>query len=127
MKKNLQFILDWFAKLSGSQKRNLALVCTVVFSVLLIISVLVSLKREPKEDVMDMPERLNFISPIPADELFFPDEPDYIPGVILERDRREHWTTEEASEYWQDPLKFGEEQWRERIEAAIDEYLERVP
>jgi hypothetical protein len=30
-------------------------------------------------------------------------------------------------EFWQDPLKNGEEQWREKIESSIDDYLERVP
>lgn len=65
--------------------------------------------------------------PIPAEELFLPDEPDFLPEVILERERRSSWTEQDVSEYWQDPLKFGEEQWREKIEAAIDVFLERVP
>ncbi|MDR1251993.1 MAG: hypothetical protein LBK62_07475 [Treponema sp.] len=64
---------------------------------------------------------------IPPEELFLPDEPDFIPGVLLERERRTSWTAEDAAPYWQDPLRNGEEQWRERLEAAIDELLERVP
>ena len=66
-------------------------------------------------------------SQIPVEDLFLPDEPDFIPGVLLERDRRLSWTIEDASEYWQDPLKYGEEQWRQKIEAVIDDYMERVP
>ncbi|MDR1278195.1 MAG: hypothetical protein LBK02_05550 [Treponema sp.] len=64
---------------------------------------------------------------IPREELFLPDEPDFIPGVLLERMPRESWTGEDAAPYWQDPLKSGEEPWREQAEAAIDELLERVP
>jgi hypothetical protein len=64
---------------------------------------------------------------IPPEELFLPEEPDFIPGVLLERERRTVWTAEDAAPYWQDPLKNGEEQWRNRIEKAVDEFLEQVP
>jgi hypothetical protein len=64
---------------------------------------------------------------IPREELFLPDEPDFIPGVLLERERREVWTAEDAAPYWRDPLKGGEEPWREQAESVIDELLERVP
>jgi hypothetical protein len=64
---------------------------------------------------------------IPREELFFPEEPDFIPGVLLERERRDLWTAEDAASYWWDPLKSGEEPWREQAESAIDELLERVP
>jgi hypothetical protein len=64
---------------------------------------------------------------IPPEELFFPDEPDFIPGVLLEREPRDSWTAEDAAPYWQDPLKYGEEPWREQAESVIDELLERVP
>jgi hypothetical protein len=64
---------------------------------------------------------------IPPEELFLPEEPDFLPGVLLERERRGVWTAEDAAPYWQDPLKHGEEPWREQVELAIDELLERVP
>jgi hypothetical protein len=64
---------------------------------------------------------------IPSEEIFLPDEPDFVPGVLLERERRAGWTAADAAPYWQDPLKNGEEYWRERIEAVIDEFLENVP
>ena len=64
---------------------------------------------------------------IPPDELFLPAEPDFVPGVMLERDRRTAWTAEDAAPLWQDPLKNGEQEWRDRIEKTIDEILESVP
>jgi hypothetical protein len=64
---------------------------------------------------------------IPAEELFLPDEPDFVPGVLLEREQRSSWTEQDAAVYWRDPLENGEEERRENVEAAIDALLERVP
>jgi hypothetical protein len=64
---------------------------------------------------------------IPPEELFFPEEPDFLPGFIPERERREAWTTEDAAPFWYNPLEKDEEQWRNRIESVIDELLEHVP
>jgi hypothetical protein len=66
-------------------------------------------------------------TPIAPEELFLPAEPDFLPGVMLERERRQSWTAEDAEPYWQDPLKNGEEPWRDQVEAALDELLEHVP
>ena len=64
---------------------------------------------------------------IPPDEVFLPEEPDFVPGVILELERRSSWTASDAAPWWQDPLKNGEEQWREQVEMVVDNLLERVP
>jgi predicted PurR-regulated permease PerM len=127
LKKNIQIFQDWFQKLTVMQKRYLAIACTVVFSALLTISVFMSLRVPVVEKIPGVPERITVFSPIPAQEIFFPDEPDYLPTVLFQREQRTGWTAEDAAEHWQDPLGFGEEQWRLRIEAAIDEFLEHVP
>ncbi|MDR0321420.1 MAG: hypothetical protein LBI28_07935 [Treponema sp.] len=127
MSKFIEFIQNWFHKLTPEQKRRLALVSTAVFSLILTISVIVSVKGSGGEKKPEGPGRLTISAPIPAEDLFLPDEPDYIPGVLLEREQRTVWTEEDAAEHWQDPLKFGEGQWRDKIEEAIDELLERVP
>jgi hypothetical protein len=64
---------------------------------------------------------------IPSDELFLPDEPDFIPGVLLERERRPAWTEDDAAPYWRDPLENGERSWRDQIEKTVDEIMESVP
>jgi hypothetical protein len=66
-------------------------------------------------------------APVPPEELFLPEEPDLLPGVIPEREQRDAWTAEDAEPYWYNPLEQGEEEWRERVEQVIDELLERVP
>ena len=127
MEKFILFIQEQFKRLSSEQKRLLALVCTIIFSLILIISVLMSIKKPVQVETPDITGRITVIIPIPAEEIFLPDEPDFIPGVLLYREQRSSWTSEDAQEFWQDPLTIGEEVWRERLEAAIDEFLESVP
>jgi len=127
IEKILRFFQDGFKNLTDERKRQVVLVCTVVFAAVLTLSVLLSLKLPVKKEKTDEHNNLNFKVPIPPDEVFLPEEPDFVPGVILERERRTVWTEKDAQEYWQDPLKEGEEQWRDKVESEIDKYLERVP
>jgi len=108
-------------------KKWFILACTAVFVVILVLSVVFSMKKPDREGISTGPQRINFRVVIPPNEIFLPDEPDFLPGVLLERGRRTRWTIEDAAEYWQDPLRKGEEQWREIIEAEIDKFLERIP
>ena len=127
MEKYILKFKDKFQELTSEQKRRLVLICTAVFAVLLTFSTIMSMRSSGRETTPVDYERAPVILAIPAEDLFLPDEPDFLPGVLLERDRRASWTEQDAVEYWQDPLRFGEEQWREKIETAIDEFLERVP
>jgi hypothetical protein len=65
--------------------------------------------------------------PIPPEDLFLPEEPDFLPGVLLDREQREAWTAEDAETFWYNPLEDGEEGWRDQVEKVIDDLLERVP
>ena len=64
---------------------------------------------------------------VPPEELFLPSEPDFLPGVLLGRERRAEWTQADALPWWRNPLADGEERWRARIERMIDEIMESVP
>jgi hypothetical protein len=64
---------------------------------------------------------------IQAQDLFLPAEPDFLPSLIPERERRETWTGEDAGEFWYDPLRHGERLWRERARQTVDRLLERIP
>jgi len=119
-------VKDWFQKQTAEQKRRLILISTAVFSLLLTLSVIIPLAGNKKEAPAE-PARQQIISPIPAGELFIPDEPDFIPRILPGREKRSSWTEENAEEFWQDPLKQGEDQWRENIETVINEFLERIP
>ncbi|MDR1047587.1 MAG: hypothetical protein LBL64_07415 [Treponema sp.] len=64
---------------------------------------------------------------IQAQDLFLPDEPDFLPSLIPERERRETWTGEDAGEFWYDPLRHDERLWRERAGQTVDRLLESIP
>jgi hypothetical protein len=83
-------------------------------------------KREPPWNAGNL-GGLTRDAPIPPEELFLPDEPDFLPGVIPERERRDLWTAEDAEPYWYNPLERGEEVWRNRIRTVLDEFLEHIP
>ena len=127
MERIIQIIKDRYNSLNSGQKRLFAVACTVLFSLILTISVLISFRLPVRENTSAGADRISNFSPVPAAELFFPDEPDYIPSVIPQRQQRTEWTAEDAADFWQDPLIYGEELWREKIEIVIDEILERVP
>jgi hypothetical protein len=64
---------------------------------------------------------------IPQEELFLPGEPDFLPPVMLERERRETWTAGDAEPFWRDPLEGGKGPYIERMHREIDAIMERVP
>jgi len=127
LKEYIQLVKNWFPKSIIKQKKVFTVSGIAVFAAVLAIFVLSSMGSSDGTRHFPESESVTIYSPIPAQELFLPDEPDFIPGVLLQREQRTHWSEQDAAEYWQDPLRFGEEAWRERIEAAIDELLERVP
>ena len=129
MEKIIQAIRDWFQKQTAVQRRRFIIICTAVFAVILTLSVFIYMRNSTAEEPenADAPVKITIYSPIPIEELFLPDEPDFIPGVIQERERRQSWTEDDAAEFWQDPLRFGEEQWRKNIEDTVNKLLESVP
>jgi hypothetical protein len=126
IEKIIVFFQDRIHNLTDKEKKRYILICTAVVVVIMVLSVLLPLRSSVREDRLEEPHRSIRLA-IPPQELFLPDEPDFIPGVLLERERRLSWTEQDASEYWQDPLRDGEEPWREKIEEAINEFMERIP
>jgi hypothetical protein len=125
----LQPVFNRLAEKLPPGKKRLALgVSAAAFSGFLLILIGVSLTaKSGSENPVTAgvaPARQGFILP---DELFLPGEPDFVPGVLLEREQRTAWTADDAAHLWQDPLKNGEEPWRNRIEKTIDEIMESVP
>ena len=88
---------------------------------------LLSGRKTPEQELSYRADILQSRNSIPPDELFFPDEPDFVPGVLLEREKRMAWTVNDAAPWWQDPLRSGEQVWRDQIEKTIDEIMESVP
>jgi hypothetical protein len=63
---------------------------------------------------------------IPPEELFWPDEPDFVPHVQLDRlPQGLSGETGGVSAYWTDPEESG--RWEEHVRSAVDSIMEKVP
>jgi hypothetical protein len=59
--------------------------------------------------------------------LFLDDEPDFLPEVLLERERRDIWNADDVRPYWTDP---GDEEagvYENMMGKIVDGIMERVP
>jgi hypothetical protein len=65
--------------------------------------------------------------PVAVEDIFIPEEPDFLPPALLEQERKNVWTEEDASKFWTDPEEFPNEFWRDRISDSIDRLLEPLP
>ncbi|MDR1430200.1 MAG: hypothetical protein LBI85_07895 [Spirochaetaceae bacterium] len=63
---------------------------------------------------------------VAPDELFWPDEPDPVPPVQLERLPRGSSGADDIP-YWTDPREAYAGRWRERVGSAMDEIMEKIP
>ena len=113
------------------QKRRLVLIAAAAVALILLLIFIVT--KLPAGDTAAVPEAPVSAPPearpgiIPPEDLFLPDEPDFIPGVMPERGQRESWSADDAAPWWYDPLKNGEQQWRDQIEKTADTIMESVP
>ena len=62
---------------------------------------------------------------IPQEELFIPEEPDFIPEFLLVREPRRYWSLEDIRPFWR-ALEY-DERWKEEITSAVDQLMEGVP
>ena len=92
-----------------------------IFLILCVTALAVNLRGPKKNVTPDMA-----VGPaIPAEDLFFPSEPDFLPAFILEREPRFSWSIEDIRPYWRNPEHT--EKWREEIKSAVDKLMEGVP
>jgi hypothetical protein len=115
--------LPWLEEKLGFVLAGLVLVLVLVLLILLSVTIAAGRPAVLKEPEAGVPRSVS----IPPENLFLPEEPDFLPPVILEREQRDAWTADDAEPYWYNPLEEGEEGWREQVEKVIDELLERVP
>jgi hypothetical protein len=63
---------------------------------------------------------------VPDEAFFAPDEPDFLPPVILDREPKKQWTNEDAAPFWTDPATL-DDNWSDKVEKYVDTLLEGVP
>jgi hypothetical protein len=125
----MQPLVDRLLERLSPEKRRLVLIATMGVSAVLVLILAISsvTGKTSERNVSTTETALVRQGIIPPDELFLPDEPDFVPGVMLGREQRTAWTAGDADALWQDPLKNGEEPWRNRVEEAVDAIMESVP
>ena len=102
------------------------LACFLLFLVLVVMLTVNNSRQAREKAAKDLAESFKPL-PIGPDDLFWPDEPDFVPKVQLDREPREVWTLEEASPHWIDLNRDYGEKWRERIFSVMDNVMEKVP
>ena len=114
-------------------QRQLLMPSLVVLFLLLVAVIaiprLLAYKPKPAPDSSCSQPSNNAPAPIsiPQEDFFYPDEPDFLPKVLVEREPRARWTPQDAAPFWKDPAGEDRGIWRNRIETVIDELLEGVP
>jgi hypothetical protein len=92
----------------------------VLFLILVITLAALDLRKEEDAPVS------NVTGPaIPAEELFIPAEPDFVPEFLPAREPRSSWSVEDIRPYWKNPE--NTELWRGEIKSAVDKLMEAVP
>jgi hypothetical protein len=66
------------------------------------------------------------VQKVPREEFFVPDEPDFLPPVLLYRAQKDRWTVEDAAPFWTDPAAI-DDNWRNKVEEYVEKLLESVP
>ena len=122
-------VIDRILEKVPPEKRRIVSVTAIAVFVVLIITFGIFSFSKGKPGGREITVVTNIPSGIfiPQDELFLPEEPDFVPGVLLERERRDAWTADDAASWWRDPLKNGEQIWRDQIEKTVDAIMGSVP
>ena len=123
------FVADWFMNMVPPEKRKFVPVAALAALAVLVLFFGIFTFSRGKSGKQEITVVTNAPSGIfiPQDELFLPDEPDFVPGVLLERERRASWAEDDVAPLWRDPMKNGEQIWRDQIEKTVDEIMGSVP
>ena len=90
---------------------------------LIVLILIISLSRNSGRAGSTSP---HIASPlIPSEELFYPNEPDFAPQFLIEREPRHFWSLDDIRPYWRIPE--NPEFWRGEIKPVIDMLMEGVP
>lgn len=116
-------VSDAFTRLTPEKKRLMffALGGSAVFFIILLTVVIALNPRQPGAS----PANMTAAGGIPAEELFIPDEPDFLPDFLLDREPRHFWSVDDIRPYWRSPGNPAF--WQDLIRSAVDELMENIP
>ncbi|MDR2445462.1 MAG: hypothetical protein LBD44_05960 [Spirochaetaceae bacterium] len=115
-------------KLWAQKKVRMIVVCSVVLIIAVPLAIVVSariiLSADGKKNMMGDVFSFDQIAP---EDFFIPEEPDFLPPVMLEQEQKKTWSVEDAAEFWTPPSQFPREFWLEEVSNSIDRLLEPLP
>jgi len=127
LSEKIRTALSSFAEFIRSHSRIAILGAAAFLLVILLLLALSILSHRAKTEPVSLPAPGESSSGGVAEDFFLPYEPDFVPGILLEREPRDSWTEEDARPFWTDPMENNEGAWRKRIESGVDSLLEHVP
>jgi hypothetical protein len=116
-------------RLDADPKLKLISAAAILGAVLVILGIMLFLTRNGRARRIQDSETIAeiFRVELPPEELFLDDEPDFLPEVLLERERRDEWNADDARPYWTDPGDEGIEVYEDMMGSVVDGIMERVP
>ncbi|MDR2618672.1 MAG: hypothetical protein LBC62_07355 [Treponema sp.] len=117
------------AKAGEGLKRKPALFCFCLGGVILLLVLLIIVVPASKAGSSGGPglSEAPGVS-VPLEDFFMPQEPDFLPDTLPEREPRGPWTSEDVRPFWKDPADSTlKEDWRWEMSRVIDELMESVP
>ncbi|MDR0683917.1 MAG: hypothetical protein LBF83_02165 [Spirochaetaceae bacterium] len=112
-----------------TQKRvRMIVVCSAVLIIAVPLAIFVTAKIVLTVDSKKNTKNYVFsFDPVAPEDFFIPEEPDFLPSVMLEREQKKTWSVEDAAEFWTPPSQFPREFWLEEVSNSIDRLLEPLP
>ena len=117
----LNSLLD---RVGPNKKKPLLIGFGALAGFFLVLAIVAGILSSKKKQVVS-PKIVAEGAGIPADELFIPAEPDFLPEFVFEREKRSFWSLEDIRPYWKAPDK--NDRWIEEIKSAVDKLMEGIP
>ena len=102
--------------------RQFLIIGGVVVFLLVLVIIAVALSAGGHGE--NIPVAAHSIHAIAPEELFIPDEPNFVPDFLLEREPRHFWSVEDIRPYWRTPG--AQEFWQGIIRSTVEELMENV-
>ena len=97
--------------------------CAALSAVIITVVLSIVEQRTPQKKISETFK----LKKIPAEDIFVPDEPDFLPEVLLEKEQKKTWTEEDAAPFWTDPREDSEDALKANIKNQVDKLLEKIP
>jgi hypothetical protein len=115
-------------KLWAQKKIRMFVICSVFLIIVVPLVIFVTsgiiLTADSKKNIVD---NVFTFGPIAPEDFFIPEEPDFLPPVMLEQEQKKTWSIEDAAEFWTPPSEFDSKFWRDKVSDSLDRLLEPLP